>query len=203
MKVVGVGCGPGMLTEQAISAISDATIIFGSKRAIALVEAHIPAGCLVREMVTFSPSQPIPDNAVILSTGDPQLAGLGYLGGEIIPGISSLQIAAARLHIPLEQISVVIAHGKDHGPALDRIADEVRRGQITFIIADPKFSITALCAALLGTGEDISIAVCEDLGYPGEKIRIGSIARPPQPDSRLFSVMVGRIECPPGDQKSH
>ncbi|HQA81471.1 MAG TPA: cobalt-precorrin-7 (C(5))-methyltransferase, partial [Methanoregulaceae archaeon] len=39
MKVVGVGCGPGMLTEQAIRAISDATIIFGSKRAIALVEA--------------------------------------------------------------------------------------------------------------------------------------------------------------------
>ena len=192
-----------MLTEQAIRAISDATIIFGSKRAIALVEAHIPAGCLVREMVTFSPSQSIPDNAVILSTGDPQLAGLGYLGGEIIPGISSLQIAAARLHIPLEQISVVIAHGKDHGPALDRIADEVRCGQITFIIADPKFSITALCAALLGTGEDISIAVCEDLGYPGEKIRIGSIARPPQPDSRLFSVMVGRIECSSGDQKSH
>ncbi|HOU80779.1 MAG TPA: cobalt-precorrin-7 (C(5))-methyltransferase, partial [Methanoregulaceae archaeon] len=77
-----------MLTEQAVSAISDAAIIFGSKRAIALVAAHIPAGCIVREMVTFSPNQPIPDNAVILSTGDPQLAGLGYLGGEIIPGIS-------------------------------------------------------------------------------------------------------------------
>ncbi|HPM61026.1 MAG TPA: cobalt-precorrin-7 (C(5))-methyltransferase, partial [Methanoregulaceae archaeon] len=202
-KVVGVGCGPGMLTEQAVKAISDAAIIFGSKRAIALVAAHIPAGCLVREMVTFSPNQPIPDNAVILSTGDPQLAGLGYLGGEILPGISSLQVAAARLHVPLEQVSIVIAHGKDHGRALDRIADEVRRGQITFIIADPKFSITALCAALLGTGEDISIAVCEDLGYPGEKIRIGSIARPPQPVSRLFSVMVGRIECSSGDQKSH
>ena len=45
-----------MLTEQAASAISDAAIIFGSKRAIALVAAHIPAGCIVREMVTFSPN---------------------------------------------------------------------------------------------------------------------------------------------------
>jgi len=192
-----------MLTEQAVSAISDAAIIFGSKRAIALVAAHIPAGCIVREMVTFRPNQPIPDNAVILSTGDPQLAGLGYLGGEIIPGISSLQVAAARLHVPLEQVSIVIAHGKDHGRALDRIADEVKRGQNTFIIADPKFSITALCTALEEAGEDISIAVCEDLGYPDEKIQIGSIARPPQPVSPLFSVMVGRIESPPGDQKSH
>ncbi len=192
-----------MLTEQAVSAISDAAIIFGSKRAIALVAAHIPAGCIVREMVTFSPNQPIPDNAVILSTGDPQLAGLGYLGGEIIPGISSLQVAAARLHVPLEQVSIVIAHGKDHSQALNKIAEEVKRGQNTFIIADPKFSIAALCTALEGAGEDISIAVCEDLGYPYEKIRIGSIASPPQPVSRLFSVMIGRIGCTRGDQKSH
>ena len=203
MKVVGVGCGPGMLTEQAVRAISKAEFIFGSKRAIALAAAHIPAGCIVREMVTYSPDQPIPDNAVILSTGDPQLAGLGYLGGEIIPGISSLQVAVARLCIPLEQVSIVTAHGKDHGPALERIADEVKRGKITFIIADPKFSIEALCTALEGAGEDLSVVVCEDLGYPDEKIRIGSIARPPSPVSRLFSIMVGRMESPPTDRQGH
>ena len=85
-------------------AISGATVIFGSKRAIALAAAHIPRGCTVKEMTTFRPELPIPDDAVVLSTGDPQLAGLGYLGGEIIPGISSLQVAAARLGIPLEQV---------------------------------------------------------------------------------------------------
>jgi precorrin-6B methylase 1 len=30
MKIIGVGCGPGMLTEQAIREISRATIIYGS-----------------------------------------------------------------------------------------------------------------------------------------------------------------------------
>ena len=34
MKIIGVGCGPGMLTEQAIREISRARIIFGSHRSI-------------------------------------------------------------------------------------------------------------------------------------------------------------------------
>jgi cobalt-precorrin-7 (C5)-methyltransferase len=191
MKVVGVGCGPGMLTEQAIAAISRATILFGSKRAIALASAHIPEGCRVEEMTTFRPEQ-IPGDAVVLSTGDPQLAGLGYLGGEIVPGISSLQVAAARLGIPLERISVVIAHGKEHERALAEVAAEVELGKIVFIVADPKFSITALAGALTGSGEEILVAVCEDLGYPGERILIGTITGPPVPFSRLFSVLVGR-----------
>ncbi len=37
MKIIGVGCGPGMLTEQAIREISRAKIIFGSQRSIELV----------------------------------------------------------------------------------------------------------------------------------------------------------------------
>jgi cobalt-precorrin-7 (C5)-methyltransferase len=191
MKVVGVGCGPGMLTEQAIAAISNATILFGSKRAIALASAHIPKGCRVEEMTTFRPEQ-IPGDAVVLSTGDPQLAGLGYLGGEIVPGISSLQVAAARLGIPLERVSVVVAHGKEHERALAEVAAEVELGKIVFIVADPKFSIEALASALAGSGEEISVAVCEDLGYPGERIGIGTITEPPVPVSRLFSMLVGR-----------
>ena len=152
MKVVGVGCGPGMLTEQAIAAISRATVILGSKRAIALAATYIPEGCRVEEMTTFRPEMQIPGDAVVLSTGDPQLAGLGYLGGEIVPGISSLQVAAARLGIPLERISVVIAHGKEHDRALAEVAAEADRGKIVFIVADPKFSIAALASALAGSG---------------------------------------------------
>jgi cobalt-precorrin-7 (C5)-methyltransferase len=182
-----------MLSEQAISAISGATIIYGSKRAIALAAAYIPKGCEVREMTTFRPEIPIPDDAVVLSTGDPQLAGLGYLGGDIVPGISSLQIAAARLGIPLEQVSVVVAHGKEHDQALSEVAAEVERGKIVFIVADPKFSITALGSALAGSGKEIFIALCEDLGYPDERIRIGTVSEPPVPVSLLFSVVVGRI----------
>jgi len=192
MKVVGVGCGPGMLTEEAIRAITGATLVMGSGRAIELAARFITDDCDVQVIADFS-SLSVPDHAVVLSTGDPMLAGLGYLGGEIIPGISSLQLAASRLAIPLEKVVVVRAHGKDHGPAFTGIAEALDQGNIVFIIADPKFSIPALCEAIGEGGEGISVALCEDLGYPEERITVGTISDPPVPQSRLFSVFVGKF----------
>jgi len=192
MKVVGTGCGPGMLTEEAIGAISSAKLVMGSRRALELVSRFIPEGCEVRVITDFS-SLAFPDHAVVLSTGDPQFAGLGFLGGEIIPGISSLQLAASRLHIPIETITVVDFHGKEHDPACLDFKDELRRGKRVFIIADPKFRIGNLCTLLAGTEEGISIALCEDLGYPQERISVGTVADPPVPQSPLFVVLVGRF----------
>jgi len=65
MKIVGVGAGPGLLTEEAISAIENATVIFGSKRAIALAKEHI--GCEVHEITDYTLDS-LPGNAVVLST---------------------------------------------------------------------------------------------------------------------------------------
>lgn len=192
MKIVGTGCGPGLLTEEAIRAISGATLLMGSRRAIDLVSGFIPDGCEVRVITSFS-SLSVPDHAVVLSTGDPLLAGLGFLGGEIIPGISSLQLAASRLHVPLETVAVVDAHGKDHETAGADIVSELKRGRRVFVIADPAFRIAEVCERLAGMGDDISIVLCEDLGYPHERISVGTISDPPLPSSRLFVVFLGRF----------
>ena len=192
MKIVGTGCGPGLLTEEAIQAVSGATLLMGSRRALDLVSRFIPEGCKVRVITSFT-SLSVPEHAVILSTGDPQLAGLGFLGGEIIPGISSLQLAASRLHIPLETVVVIDAHGRDHGIAAAAIASELERGRRVFVIADPTFAISDLCTQLAGCDQDIAIALCEDLGYPEERISRGTIADPPVPRSRLFVVFLGRF----------
>ena len=90
--VVGVGCGPGMLTERAIAIIRDAELIYGSKSAIERAAPHICSGCVVRTITDYKALRKLPENAVVLSTGDPMLAGLGYLGGEVISGISSSTI---------------------------------------------------------------------------------------------------------------
>jgi cobalt-precorrin-7 (C5)-methyltransferase len=192
VKVVGVGCGPGLLTEEAIRAVTGATLIMGSRRAIELASRFIPEGCIVQVIGDFS-SLSVPDHAVVLSTGDPMLAGLGFLGGEVIPGISSLQVAAARLAIPLEEVVVIRAHGTDHRQAYAGITGSLRRGRTVFIIADPKFSIPVLCKEISSSGDDVSLALCEDLGYPEERITVGTIAEPPLPRSRLFSVFVGKF----------
>ncbi len=192
MKIVGVGCGPGMLTDEAIRVIGEARLVYGSARAIRLAADHIPATCAVHEITDYSRLRDLPANAVLLSTGDPMLAGLGFLGGKIVPGISSMQVAFARLGIPLARSVVVNAHGKDHDAAIAGAVAEIGRGRLVFLIADPAFPLKALAAAL----RDISscrIAVCENLGYSDERIAIGTAVDPPAPASDLFVVVAGEF----------
>jgi cobalt-precorrin-7 (C5)-methyltransferase len=193
MKIVGVGCGPGMLTEEAIRVIGTATLIFGSDRAIEIARAHIPPGTIVRTIDDFKGLDKLPQEAVVLSTGDPMLAGLGYLDGEVVPGISSLQVAAARLHIPLARIVPVVAHGTGHGQGITDTMEEVQRKKIVFLIADPKFSTAELYQNLRTLGIPLNVAVCENLGYPDERIAVGTIESPPAVASGMYSLMIGNF----------
>lgn len=190
MKVVGVGCGPGMLTPEAARAIRGASLIYGSARAIELARDAIPPGCEVHEITDYRGLRSLPAHAVVLSTGDPMLAGLGYLPGEVVPGISSLQVAFARLKVPLARAAVVSAHGKDHARAVADAREEVMRGKVVFLIADPAFDVGALAAAL---PPETRLAVCEDLGYPAERVAVGTGAEPPAPRGDLFVVVAGEF----------
>jgi len=86
MIIVGVGAGPGMLTLEAIKALGEASLIYGSQRSIDLVRDHIPPGCTVKIIKDYKKLRELPEQALVLSTGDPMLSGLGYLGGQGHPG---------------------------------------------------------------------------------------------------------------------
>jgi cobalt-precorrin-7 (C5)-methyltransferase len=191
MKIVGVGCGPGMLTQEAIRIISRAGLIYGSDRAIGIAAPHIPKGCTVKTIDDFKALPRLPEEAVILSTGDPMLAGLGYLKGEIVPGISSLQIAAARLRIPLARIVPVVAHGTGHERGMQAVIEEISRNRIVFLLADPKFDVAELCRCIRAVRAGLSVAVCQNLGYPDERIITGTAENPPFPSGDLYSLMIG------------
>lgn len=191
MKIIGVGCGPKMLTEEAILAIRTARCIFGFRRAIELAREHLPPNAEVREICDLRALESIPGDAVILSTGDPMLSGLGSLSAEVIPGISSLQVAIARMRIPLERISAVSAHGRDHEEAIEEAVGEIVRGRVVFIITEPAFSLESFAAALRRVNPEMKIALFEDLGYPTERIAIGTADAPPRVRSRLFSLLAG------------
>ncbi|NMB78944.1 MAG: cobalt-precorrin-7 (C(5))-methyltransferase [Methanomicrobiales archaeon] len=191
MKIIGVGCGPGLLTGQAIRELKKARFAYGSDRAIELARQYLPENCTIKSIDDYKKLHTLPDDAVILSTGDPMLAGLGYLKGEVIPGVSSLQVATARLHIPWSRVSVVVAHGRGHEKGMRDTVDEVRRGKIVFLLADPKFNVDELYGRLAALAMPMQIAVCENLGYKDEKIVVGDIASPPKPDAALYSLMIG------------
>jgi cobalt-precorrin-7 (C5)-methyltransferase len=185
MKIVGVGCSPGLLTRQAEEVIRSATLIVGSTRALSLVKEHISPGSVVRIIEDYRALKTLPDEAVVLSTGDPMLSGLGYLPGEVIPGISSVQLGAARLHISLTRLLVLTAHGRGHDEAISVVRDEVERGRAICLITDPSFNIE-IAAEKIGTYLDYRMIICQDIGYPDEQIIEGTIRNPPHATSGMY-----------------
>ncbi len=191
MKIVGVGAAPNLLTQEAISAIKSAEIIFGSKRAIELAKEYIR--CEAHELRDYTLSS-LPENAVVLSTGDPMLSGLGKYarkGDEIIPGISSLQLACARLNLYVEQLSVITAHARDISDVKNRLAIELRNGRDVFLLPDSSFGIEEIAGLLKSLGMSRRIFVCEKLGYPDERIETGTTENPPDTSSEMYCMVIG------------
>ncbi len=190
MKIVGVGAGPGMITLEAIDAIRSAKLIYGSERAIKLASAHIPPECDVRVIEDYRSLRSLPDDAVVLSTGDPMLSGLGYLGGHVIPGISSMQVACARLGLSLLDVVPITFHGRKMNP--DAVAFELKNEKCVFLLADGSTDLVGLCRYLESLGIKRDVAVLSDLGYPEERIDIGTTEAPPEA-SGMFSVVIGDL----------
>jgi cobalt-precorrin-7 (C5)-methyltransferase len=181
-----------MLTVDAIDRLRAATKVFGSERAIAIARPFIPASCQVNRITNYSTLGDLPDDAVLLSTGDPMLAGLGHLGTEVVPGISSMQCAFSRLRLPLAKAVVVDAHGKDEKTARHEIADELARGRIPYVLTGPGFDLDALASFIADKDHECTVIVLENLGYPNESISFGTARRPPSVSSRLFSLVLIR-----------
>lgn len=190
MKIVGVGAAPNQLTQKAIYAIKNAKIIFGSKRAIEIAKEYIR--CEACELLDYTLAS-LPEDAVILSTGDPMLSGLGKFAkkeDEIIPGISSMQLACSILHLDIENLSIITAHSRDIGLVKNRLAVELGNGKNIFLIPDSSFGLNEIAGFLRYEGLFRRISICERLGYPDERIETGSTEQPPVAMSGLYCVVI-------------
>jgi cobalt-precorrin-7 (C5)-methyltransferase len=191
MIIVGVGVGPGMLTEESIEAIGNATEVYGSPRALELAQSHIKGEGKV--ITDYKNLHLLPEDAVILSTGDPMFSGLGRFAtgkDRIIPGISSLQVACARLGLDMAGIAIITAHGRDPGPAKEAFVREIRLGKNIFLLPADTFGSEEVAGALQREVIEASIYVCENFGYPEEKIIRGDVFHPPIAESPLYCIVV-------------
>jgi cobalt-precorrin-7 (C5)-methyltransferase len=120
------------------------------------------------------------NSVAILSTGDPGFSGVLNTvlrisdeknfpkdNIEVIPGISSLQLAAARNHIQWDNANVMTFHGREN---IEDILKVIDNGKIT--IALPSRKVKDMAQFLLdnGVSENRQVTVCERLSYPDEKI---------------------------------
>ena len=192
MKIIGVGIGPGMLSAEAAENIGQAEVIYGSPRAIELVVEHINGK--VEQIKDYSRIHELPDNAVVLSTGDPNLSGLGKYAGVydiVIPGISSVQVACARLHIDQTEVVIITAHGRDPVRAIGKLRSVISSGLTVFLLPAYDFGVDQVAALLLDMKIDVLIAILEQLGYPDERVEVGTVEKPPAVKSQLYCIMAG------------
>ena len=187
-KIYIIGIGPGSseyLTKKAVDTVKMSDYTVGSTRAIELFDD-------VQNTIAFNVKElldtlkdgvqlAIDGNTVsILSTGDPGFSGVLNTvlriseeknfpkeNIEVIPGISSLQLAAARNYIQWDNANVMTFHGREN---IEDILPVINNGKIT--IALPSRKVKDMAQFLLDNGveEDRKVVVCERLSYPDEKI---------------------------------
>ena len=187
-KIYIVGIGPGAseyLTKKAIDTVKMSDYTVGSTRAIELFEdVQNKLAFNVKELLDTlekGVQLAVDGNTVsILSTGDPGFSGVLNTvlrisdeknfpkeNIEVIPGISSLQLAAAKCHIQWDNANVMTFHGREN---IEEILPVINNGKKT--IALPSRKVKDMAQFLLDNGveKDRKVTVCERLSYPDEKI---------------------------------
>lgn len=187
-KIYIIGIGPGSseyLTKKAVDTVKTSDYTVGSTRAIDLFDD-------VNNKIAFNVKDlldklekgvdlAIEGNTVsIISTGDPGFSGVLNTvlrianeknfpeeKIEVIPGISSLQLAAARNHIQWDNANVMTFHGREN---IEDILKVINNGKTT--IALPSKKVRDMAQFLLDNGVDEhrEVVVCERLSYDDEKI---------------------------------
>ncbi|AAM03964.1 TPA: cobalt-precorrin-7 (C(5))-methyltransferase [Methanosarcina acetivorans] len=191
MIVVGVGVGPGMLTEEGIRAIRKASVVYGAKRALEIAQEYIT--CEAKTIKDYKSLHLLPADSVVLSTGDPMFSGLGKFAGEkdtVIPGISSMQAACARTKVNLTNICAITAHGRDFEPAKAELIRELKNGRNIFLLPEEAFGPREVAEILKELEIDAELYTCENLGYPEERIAKGTPDKPPIAETILYGLLV-------------
>lgn len=179
--IVIAGCGPGnadYLTTAVHKAVSEAEVLVGAPNLLELfpasnalrlnVGADIPA--VLKTMENHHARR-----IVVLVSGDSGLFSLArrvqeHFGREqcrLIPGVSSVQVACARLGITWNDLHIVSAHGRTPEATIE----ELRRWRKIAILAGTRAATKWAADLLELLGDEYQAMVCENLTLAEERIR--------------------------------
>ncbi|WP_205873282.1 precorrin-6y C5,15-methyltransferase (decarboxylating) subunit CbiE [Mycobacterium camsae] len=178
--VVGIGAdGTPGLSAASKSELRSATVIYGSKRQLELVDDTIEAprrewpSPMLPALQALSADGP---DIHIVASGDPLLHGIGgtlvrLFGADkvrVLPHVSSITLACARLGWNVHETDVIsLVTAEPH--------TAIRRGGQAIVLARNKDTPKALATALDAYGRgDSEFTVLELLGAPNERRRGGT-----------------------------
>ena len=189
-KIFVVGIGPGdkkYITPAALEKILSAKFLLGGRRALkdfatdsqeifAITKDLESAINFIREKILFA-------DVVVMVSGDPGYYSMLDLIRknfsqdliEVIPSISAMQLAFARLSLSWYDAKLLSFHGR-------RPTDEDLKfspQKVLGLLTDSEFNSATISKILLelGWNENSNLAICSRLSYPDEKIILTTLAQ--------------------------
>jgi cobalt-precorrin-7 (C5)-methyltransferase len=192
-KISIVGAGPGSpdyITAIARKTVQDAQVVIGAERVLSLFAGDINGESIkltaknlndtLNRGIEFAQKG---KTVAIISTGDPGFAGLlrtfsKLANGKnvevtVVPGISSVQVCAARLQMPWDEIRLFSFHEGAGSDKKELLAEAVEKGEGVLLLPEAEdFSPQDVARFLLSRGVDgeTSVFVCENLTLSDERI---------------------------------
>lgn len=174
-----VGAGPGDLKKMTYEAVET---IIEADRVVAFSRLAEKLRPLRKDIVAVKKLSEVEENldpalnvAVVVS-GDPLFFGLagtfrakGIAVDKVIPGLSSMQCAAAALKLPWQKMRVFSFHGRE--PEVDLLLEE----PLSCVLLDKHFTANDLSQALAAEGAKGVIHGASYLSYEEEKMVTASI----------------------------
>jgi cobalt-precorrin-7 (C5)-methyltransferase len=191
VHAVGVGPGaPAFLTGRARDLIAAADVVVGFETVVDFAREAIDdaeTDCLTcgyadegETLAAFADRVGAGERGVALLMGDPNVSGYQFLGKveravdgpvRVVPGISSIQVAASRARTPMEDTTFQTLHVRgDVTGALDRLADDAGERHLIVIPRPYDWMPEDVAAFLLDRGApgDLTAIVFERLTHDGE-----------------------------------
>ncbi len=178
LTVVGTGPGPAeWLSPAAWRAIRRADVVAGGRRQLdrfaPATAERVVIGADMDAVVTALRARE-GDRVVVLASGDPGFFGISAtLRRQIpearlvtLPGVSSIQLAAARLGLSWDDVTFASAHGLDVAGVVEAVVGHHR----VLALSDSRRRPQAIAAAVVAGGIQAEVTVLERLGETDECI---------------------------------
>jgi len=200
VDIIGVSpYGVSCLIPKARRLIKRADILFGGQRLLdqfAFASADkIALGHNLQEILNTIRQNLGKKRMVVLASGDPNLYGiadylisrLGKDAVEIIPNISSMQVAFALIKETWEDVFFFSVHGRNP----DSLAEVISAHQKIGVFTDESFTPARIAGILLENGlTDYTAYICQDLGSSRQKILCSRIEELSRTNCSPLNVMI-------------
>ncbi len=199
VHIVGLGDdGVDGMTAQARRLVEEAELLLGPEACRSLLPAtlrsRLETAANLEELVERIEGAS-GRRTVVLASGDPLFYGtaryvctkLGKDRFEVVPHVSSMQLAFARVKESWEEAFLANLAGQ----SIERVIDRIRTSETAGLFTSEQWPPAAVARTLLEHGLDAFQAyVCENLGSPDERVTQGSLAEITRESFSPLNVMI-------------